>query len=139
MSELKDKLLKAINEIDFDNMCEYQKDTLQKALVMLLTKWDNCWAINLLCNREKMIDPGWDWIDNNYSIMPGKKTVPFDFSDAEKLIGKVIKSKDNGSIHIIIKLNDDYVYSGSLFETYATIFYNYTYLDGSVIGKEIEV
>ena len=140
MSELKDKLLKAIFDIDFDNLCKIQKDTLQKALVMIQTKWNkNNDALNIKMDNIVTLFPSWNWGFYDYFIIPEKKIVPFDFSDAEKLIGKTIKHKDNGSIHLITNLNNHYVFCGSTSDTYEYVYYNFTYLDGSVIGKEVEV
>lgn len=40
MSELKAKLKKAINNIDFDNLSESQKMSLENALAILKVDWD---------------------------------------------------------------------------------------------------
>lgn len=97
MDKLKEKLLSAIDNIDFDNMCENQKSALEMALVMLWVKWGKInnleSAINLRCGGDNIPTPVWDWSSYTYTIIEPKKTVPMDFSDAEKLIGKAVKKK----------------------------------------------
>jgi hypothetical protein len=61
--------------------------------------------------------------------------VPFDFLDAEFLIGKVVKKKGTGGIFIIHSVVNSCIYLDQ-----ATIFYNkllenYTFLDGLPCGK----
>ena len=51
--------------------------------------------IEILINNEwkTMVipDPNWNWGADNYRIKQEPKYQPFDFSDAENLIGKTIK------------------------------------------------
>jgi len=38
--------------------------------------------------------PTWNWCDFDYRIKPENKQVPYDFSDAESLIGRKFRAKD---------------------------------------------
>ncbi len=67
--------------------------------------------------------PFWNWIRFDYRIKPENKQVPYDFSDAEKLIGRKFRTK-NGK---------GYLFSTYLTET--TIYFgnsNYSYLSMSL-------
>ena len=135
---MKEKLLKAINEIDFDNMCEDQKSTLEKALVMLRTKWKNNKTVNVKDRGEIIPIPVWNWGDCMYSIIEPKKTVPLNFTDANKLIGKAIIDKRDNSKHLITNVYEDNVYCGDIVYTYQELYNWCAFIDGSPISKEIE-
>jgi len=84
MNELKEQLLNAINDIDFDNLCENQNSTLEKALVMLQVEWDKCVVINLeqTFNTTKFMPlvPQWNWESYNYQILFKSDTIFADLS-----------------------------------------------------------
>ena len=136
---MKDNLLKAINAIDFDNVCENQEKTLKKALVMIRTKWENNEAVNIKygCSSGSF-SPSWNWTGFNYSIIEPKKTVPLDFSDADKLIGKAIIDKRDNSKHLITNVYEDNVYCGDIVYTYQELYNWCAFIDGSPISKEVE-
>mgnify|MGYP001432822913 CR=1 FL=1 len=52
--------------------------------------------------------PCWDWEDFDYRIKPENKQVPYDFSDAESLIGRKLRRED-GCISIISSVYHDEV------------------------------
>ena len=74
----------------------------------------------------------------DYRVKPTPEFIPFDFSDAEFLIDKVIKYKDGTQIQKIIQLNKDYVFAGVGQMDYNWLLEKYTFLDGSPCGKIIE-
>ena len=43
------------------------------------------------------------WQKGDWSPVPEKNIIPFDFSDAEKLIGRPVKSTDTNNIYLIKK------------------------------------
>ena len=152
MSELKNKMLKAINEIDFDNMYVTQKDTLEKALIMLQVKWRNYRAVNLISQDittnlifipEGNKTPSWDWWHYCYSIVPEKqkKYVPFDKSDAEYLIRKKVTSKHvnvhNNELEIKFIGIDGVQLVNNSFHSYEELLSDFTFLDGKPCGKEV--
>ena len=77
------------------------------------------------------IDPIWNWYENDYRVKPTSEYVPFTFEDAEFLIGKVVKSKDENWIEMITWCDNDEASSIS----YSTLLYGYTFIDGSPCGK----
>lgn len=84
-----------------------------------------------------MYNPSWS-DGYEYRIKPKRKYVPFTFNDAEGLIGKAVKSKDNSCIVEITFADKGIVYAGS-YISYTYLFCNYTFLDGSPCGKEAHV
>ena len=138
---MKEKLLKAINAIDFDNMCERQEKTLKKALVMLSTKWENYKAVNIKYdnNSSGSFSPSWNWTEYNYSIIEPKKTVPLDVRDVKKLLGNGIIDKRDNSQHIITNVYVDCVRCGDVEYNYIGLYNWCTFADGSPISKEVEV
>jgi len=141
MNELKEQLLNAINDIDFDNLCENQNSTLEKALVMLQVEWDKCVVINLeqTFNTTKFMPlvPQWNWESYNYQIIPQKKLVPFDYSDAEYLIGKVVKQKLLFTVGIIVGVDEYKVAISNGSDTFSDFLEYFTFLDGNPCGKEV--
>lgn len=74
--------------------------------------------------------PTWE-IDYEYRIKTEPEYIPFDFSDAEMLIGKVIKHKDGDVICSIFSLTP----KGLNNVRFESVLENYTFLDGSPCGK----
>jgi len=58
--------------------------------------------------------PFWNWMTFDYRIKPENKQVPYDFSDAESLIGRKCREKSSRSLGIIIWVNDYGVYFGEV-------------------------
>ncbi len=77
--------------------------------------------------------------DVEYRIKPQPELVPFDFSDAEQLIGKVVKAKEGGTIRIITCSFRDGMFLGGIswVTNYMQLFELYTFLDGSPCGKYV--
>jgi len=50
-----------------------------------------------------------NWGQIDYRIKPENKQVPYDFSDAESLIGRKLKSKIDGFFHLITLVDNDSV------------------------------
>jgi hypothetical protein len=48
------------------------------------------------CEWYTATSPWWDWENTDYRIKPENKQVPYDFSDAESLIGKKVKRLTRG-------------------------------------------
>lgn len=61
--------------------------------------------------------------------------VPYDFSDAENLIGKVIKHKQTSSLSLITNVNTKWITSSRSGITYLQLLDNYEFPDGSICGK----
>lgn len=74
-------------------------------------------------------------IENEFRIKEESKYVPFDFSDAEKLIGRSIKSKTSNNIVLITAVNKENIVRGCKYITYDVLLNDYTFLDGSKCGK----
>lgn len=68
-------------------------------------------------------------------VKPETKLVPFNFSDAESLIGKSVKLRDGSTFKTITFLNEQIVAFGGFECDYADLFKRYTFLDGSPCGK----
>lgn len=71
-------------------------------------------------------------------IKPEPEYIPFTFEDAEQLIGKVIRPKNE--LHKLILLISMINFSGVFLEdeitiTYTSLLSDYTFLDGSPCGK----
>jgi hypothetical protein len=74
-------------------------------------------------------------LKSEYRIKEEPKYVPFDFSDAEKLIGSVVKLKDRNLVIQITGVKDEGVIRGQMHVSYDLLLEDYTFLDGSVCGK----
>lgn len=87
-----------------------------------------------------------DWIDietpnfdecGNYRIKPEPKLVPFDLTDAEKLIGKVVKNNTTSKlIEMVVAVNEHSVICQSGMWYYTRFLKDFTFIDGSPCGKE---
>ena len=73
-----------------------------------------------------------------YRVKPEPKLVPFDYSDAEKLIGKSVRHKDGKFVAVIINVSEDSICVGTLNRSFETLLRFYTFLDGSLCGKVVE-
>lgn len=61
--------------------------------------------------------------------------VPFDFSDADNLIGKIIKHKDTSSLSLITNVCKKGISASRSGITYQQLLDNYEFQDGSICGK----
>jgi hypothetical protein len=97
--------------------------------------------VEILINDEwetmTISNPTWGWGADNYRIKQEPEYIPFDFSDAESLIGKVVKSKHSGNIFLIsgYDSSEDYFIVGNTTQTFYQLFNDCTFLDGSPCGK----
>ena len=88
----------------------------------------NCFT-NKIWNYTR--DPIWNWFENEYRVKPTTEYIPFTFEDSEFLIGKVVKSKDEDWIEMLIFFDKDYASN----ITYEVLLMDFTFLDGSPCGK----
>lgn len=70
-----------------------------------------------------------------YRIKPVPEYIPFDFTDAEFLIGKVVKSKYANWTCMITACTGDRCYTGGIEYLYGELLHTFTFLDGSPCGK----
>ena len=71
-----------------------------------------------------------------YRIKEEPKYIPFDFSDAQKLIGKIIIKDDSTSVlHMIVSIDDDGVVFYDDHFSFKELFELYKFLNGSICGK----
>jgi len=83
-------------------------------------------------------DPVWS-INNRYRIKPETKIIPFDFLDAENILGKTVKHKEGlHCVAVLIECNLTSVFIGNTEENYDILLQDYTFLDGSPCGKVSE-
>jgi hypothetical protein len=69
-----------------------------------------------------------------YRLKEEPKYVPFDFSDAEKLIGKAVKFDHSELVQLITSVQKHHVYLDR-WTKFKDLFENFTFLDGSKCGK----
>ena len=72
--------------------------------------------------------------DVEYRVKQKTEYVPFDFSDAEKLIGKAVKNND-GSLFLITTFTIVGFEIGNTAISFNDLFDNFIFLDGSPCGK----
>lgn len=84
----------------------------------------------------------WQYPPDYYRIKPEPKYIPFDISDAEKLIGKVVKRKGTYALRVILEIRNSVTFQicmGKDHETnFKSLFELYTFLDGTPCGKLVE-
>lgn len=80
-------------------------------------------------------EPLWDWLKYEYRIK--SEYIPFDFSDAELLIGRTVKSKHSKNIFLITgyDISEKYFIVGNTTQTFYQLFNDCTFLDDSPCGK----
>jgi hypothetical protein len=86
---------------------------------------------------EWIIDDSPSFLEHqDYRIKPDPKLIPFDFSDAEILIGRAVKSKDGKIVSVITNLTIDIVWLGDERIFYDELLSDYTFLDGTPCGQK---
>lgn len=81
-------------------------------------------------------DPNYYSEHVEYRVKPEPEYVPFDFSDAEMLIGKYVKRKDGSEyVQTIVQVQTDMVHIGVGVINYKNLFESCVFLDGSPCGK----
>lgn len=78
--------------------------------------------------------PNFD-ISTNYRIKPSPEYVPFDFNDAEKLIGKIITTASKAEFHLITSVEPTGVRFNKGHYHFIVLLDDYQFLDGSPCGK----
>ena len=69
-----------------------------------------------------------------YRIKP--EIIPFDFTDAEKIIGKIVRHKEGlNCVAVLVECNLQHICIGNDFEIYEVLLQDYTFLDDSPCGK----
>lgn len=92
------------------------------------------------------IDSGiWIDIDNpnflneyDYRVKPQPQLVPFDYSDAEQLIGRKVRLNNSKYMATITSCAEVSVGMGSRVELFEILLRDYTFTDGTPCGKTIE-
>lgn len=79
-------------------------------------------------------EPSW-YNDYEYRVKSTPEYIPFDFTDAEFLIGKLIKSKVSDWVCIINACTFEKCWSGDTAYAYKILLNSFTFLDGSPCGK----
>ena len=74
-------------------------------------------------------------IHSRYRIKPPQKLVPFDFSDAEKIIDKIVRMKGTSRVGVIVALENDIVEVGSTWMRYSQLLDEFNFINGSPCGK----
>ena len=87
--------------------------------------------INLWRNIDS---PSFD-IDYEYRFKQEPKYIPFDFSDAAKLIGRSIKSKCGIELGLITYVDEHGIAKSNTYFKFKRLLEDYTFLDGSICGK----
>ena len=72
----------------------------------------------------------------DYRIKPESQLIPFDFSDAEILIGRAVKSNDGKIVSVITDLTRNTVWMSASDKSYNELLSEFTFLNGTPCGKE---
>jgi hypothetical protein len=89
-------------------------------------------------NWVMVCEPSWNWKGSKYRVKPESQYQhqPFDFTDAERLIGKIVRSKDdNNFLGMITSVSMDSVAIGGVFLRHKGLLKDFLFLDGSICGK----
>lgn len=78
--------------------------------------------------------------DCEYRIKPKSKPkyVPFTFEDAELFMNRIVIAKDKSCKAVITYSDDEDVLLGTVGRDYKYLLEDFTFLDGSPCGKEVE-
>ena len=128
--------------ITTDDLCNYSNNknmNLSKEQLKMHWKEIQAWAdgkqiqyrIDDDCEWEDINEPAF-FPDCEYRVKPEPILIPFDFSDAEFLIGKAIKHKTLNYVELIKFISDNFV--GDI--SFDNLLEYYTFLDGSPCGKQ---
>ena len=75
-------------------------------------------------------------LDCQFRVKSEQELIPFDFTDAEKLIGKVVRHKEGfDCVAVLLECNLQHICIGNDFEIYEVLLQDYTFLDDSPCGK----
>ena len=73
--------------------------------------------------------------DIEYRLKPEPEYIPFDFSDANKLIGKAVKAKDSSHLMLITIVDLIHVRISQAWIKYQELLDDYIFLNGTPCGK----
>ena len=109
-------------------------------LLELKKAWARGEDIQYRCKSDDWIDtqdPAWHPF-YEYRIKPKPKYVPFTYEDAELFMNRIVISKDKSCKAVITYSDNEDVLLGTVGRNYKHLLENYTFLDGSPCGKEVE-
>ena len=78
-------------------------------------------TVELEKENWSVVHPFWNWMTFDYRIKPENKQVPYDFSDAENLIGRKFKNKQTSNIFLSTYINSTNIHFGSLSYTFSSM------------------
>jgi hypothetical protein len=114
-----------------------KKDTRHKAVILAFLEGRDVQYLTI--TGEWLDDTNPTFNENSdYRIKPEPQLIPFNFSDAEMLIGRAVKSKDGKIISVITNLTINIVWLGDERILYDELLSDYTFLDGTPCGKEVQ-
>ena len=119
MSDTAEKIKVMQAFLEYKDVWYYEKQDLSSALQM-----------------NKNWEPIWNWEVYDYYIKEKPESVPFDESDAEFLIGKAIKIRQD--VFLIVRINKHgavVIDEDNCFIGFIYLLQNYTFLDGTPCGK----
>jgi hypothetical protein len=111
-----------------------KKDTRHKEVILAFLE-----------GKEVQMNCYGDWSDikdvsfdekTDYRIKPQPQLIPFDFSDAEMLIGRMVKSKDGKIFSVITDLTHNTVWMSNACKNYDELLSDYTFLNGTPCGQK---
>jgi hypothetical protein len=111
-----------------------KKDTRHKEVILAFLE-----------GREVQVKTAKGWIDAtepsfgdayDYRINPQPQLIPFDFSDAEMLIGRMVKSKDGKIVSVITDLTRNTVWMSASDKSYNELLSEFTFLNGTPCGQK---
>lgn len=101
-------------------------------------------AIEALSTEDEWRDCGqkplWYFDDYEYRPKPTPTYRPFNEKETEALIGEIVRYKLNSLVQMVIATSKDRLWVGGTASPFDTSFLlsNYTFLDGSACGVEVE-
>ena len=78
-------------------------------------------TVELEKENWSVVHPFWNWMTFDYRVKPVNKQVPYDFSDAENLIGRKFKNKQTSNIFLSTYINSTNIHFGSLSYTFSSM------------------
>ena len=78
-------------------------------------------TVELEKENWSVVHPFWNWMTFDYRVKPENKQVPYDFSDAENLIGRKFKNKQTSNIFLSTYINSTNIHFGSLSYTFSSM------------------
>lgn len=131
--------------ITTDDLCNYSNNknmNLSKEQLKMHWREILSWADGKQIQYQS---EGEDWDDINdpaffpdceYRVKPEPILIPFDYSDAEHLLGRVVTRKDVNKRAIIVEVREEGVVEGRTFHGYSAFLTTCLFADGSPCGKQ---